>query len=374
MTTKVKVFHIIHDLKPGGAEEVLVELAHASAGAGMEIAVLSLTRSDPRMASALTTAGAAVVTLGLASRWDLRALRRVQDMVGEAGPDLVHTHLKHADLVGAWTAVRLGVPMVSTLHRIENDPKGIDRLKGWAGSQARARVASRTIAVSDSQRRWYLEHFAVDPASVVTVHNGIRPPARHDSEAGPAIRRSLGVADGDVLALVPSVLREGKGHFDLLEALRRIPPSAPLRVALAGDGPLAGPITRAVEADRSLAARVLLLGWRSDVDRLLAGTDILVHPSRADAFPTALLHGLAAGVPAVASQVGGVPELVDDSTGVLVPPGDPPALAQALGDLTADPERRRVLGEAAHRRFVEQFTAERWAQRLRALYDDVVGR
>jgi glycosyltransferase involved in cell wall biosynthesis len=99
-----------------------------------------------------------------------------------------------------------------------------------------------------------------------------------------------------------------------------------------------------------------------------------VHPSSADAFPTALLEAMAAGVPVVATAVGGIPEIVDDGeTGILLaPPPAPEAFARALETLLGDPERRARMGERGRARWEERFSAERWAQRLRAVYEEAL--
>jgi glycosyltransferase involved in cell wall biosynthesis len=121
---------------------------------------------------------------------------------------------------------------------------------------------------------------------------------------------------------------------------------------------------------------VVLTGYRDDVMELLDATDVLIHPSRTEAFPTALLEAMAARVPVVATAVGGIPEIVaDDQTGLLVgAPPDAGRFADAVLTLAADADLRRRLGEAGRRRFEDEFTAERWAHRVRAQYDAVLDR
>jgi glycosyltransferase involved in cell wall biosynthesis len=97
-----------------------------------------------------------------------------------------------------------------------------------------------------------------------------------------------------------------------------------------------------------------------------------VQPSLFDALPTALIEGLAAGLPAVASRVGGIVEIVTPDVGILVPPGDPDTLARSLIELARDPQRRWQMGRAARRRFEQEFDAQRWVRTLRSLYDEVI--
>lgn len=366
---RLRVCHVIHSLGPGGAEHLLVDLAHVAAGAGMELSVVSLMPATgleyPRRLRAL---GVEVHSLDLPTRWDPRGLARGLAVLGNLAPSVVHTHLKHADLVGAFAVLRLGVPLVSTLHLIEDAPSPVGRAKRWAAAQARIRTAARTIVVSDALRRWYLAAFPVDPSRVVTVRNGVLAPPPVGEEAQRALRASLGVPPGCVMATMVGIMRPGKGHADLIAAAARVPEGLDVRFVLAGDGPLRRRLEAAARTDPRAAKRVVFAGFRTDVAELLAASDLIVHPSRFDALPTALIHGLAAGLPVVASDVGGIPEVVTPDAGRLVPPGDVRALADAVVALAGDPAARQHLGAAARRRFAAEFDAAAWARRLREVY------
>ncbi len=303
-----------------------------------------------------------VDSLDLPSRWDPRGLRRAVRLLRADPPDLLHSHLKHADLVAAYAAPRLGIPMVSTLHLVEDEVGMVGRLKRDLGAWARRRRAARTIAVSDALRRWYLDAFPVDPATVVTIPNGIPAPEPVPAERRAALRAEFGVPDGCLLAATVAIFRDGKGHDDLLDAARLLE-DVPIRFVLAGSGPEEARLRARVEAE-GLTGRVVFAGFREDVAALLAAADLVVHPSHADALPTALIHALAAGVPAVATRVGGIPEIVGDDAGMLVAPGEPAALAGAIRDLAGDAGRRRQMGEAARARFAARFEGTAWARRL----------
>lgn len=387
----MRVAHVIHALEPGGAEALLVDLARVAPEAGMRIAVLPLVReTDDRYVRALRDLGVPVPARNLSSRWDPRAFGMALRRLRAWRPDVIHTHLKHADLVGAFVARRLGVPMVSTLHVIEDGLTPALRAKRRLAASARLSTARATITVSDAQRNWYLDAFAgADPGGVRTVPNGVADPyGRVDAaEARARIRAELGCGAADVLVLQVAVARPGKGHATLIDALRRLP-GRPIRgdsppehddragdgrgrvvVAVAGDGPLLAGLAAAA-AD--LGERVRFLGHRDDVPELLAACDIVAHPSEADALPTALLEAFAAGRPVVTTAVGGIPEIVTSRTGVLVPPGDAGALAAALDALAADPARRARMGAAARDRYTTRFDSRVWAGRLSALYTELL--
>ena len=369
--TPLRVAHLIHSLGPGGAENVLVELAGAAPTAGLELVVVGLSPvPDPVHARTLRERGVPVVELGL-GRWDLRAVRRAAAVLRERRVQVVHTHLKHADLVGALAGARLGLPVVSTLHVIEDAPFGrLARMKRTAGLVGRRRFAAATIAVSHSQRAWYRQLAGTDDGLVV-LPNGVADPGLPAETDRARIRAALGVPEGGLIVASASLMRPEKGHDLLLDAVALLDPELPVTVALAGDGPLRPQLEARVAADPGLAARVRFLGYRNDVPALLGASDLVLHTSRADALPTTLIHALAVGVPAVATDVGGIPDIVTADTGLLAPT-EPHAIATAVRHLLTDAVQRKSLGDTARAVFLERFEARGWARRLRSVYDDVL--
>ncbi|MCB2223435.1 MAG: glycosyltransferase [Actinobacteria bacterium] len=367
----MRVCHVIHDLRRGGAEHLLVDLAGAAAGAGLEMSVVSLMPTGGHgYADDLRRAGVDVRSLDLRTRWDPLAGRRLAALLADRTPDLLHTHLKHADLVGARAARALGIPMVSSLHVVEDAVGAVGRLKRRLAMRARDRAAARIVAVSSALRDWYLSLSGRDPSSVVVLRNGVpaHPPVSPGDRA--AGREALGVPPEAVLAATVVILRPGKGVDDLLAAAASLPAGPDVRFVVAGSGPEEQRL-RDRAAALGLGGRVTFIGFVEDVAGLLAAADLLVHPSHADALATALIHGMAAGLPAVATAVGGTPELIGPGHGILVPAADPDALAAAVAALASDPERRASMGRAARERFDEEFEIGVWASRLAEIYREV---
>jgi glycosyltransferase involved in cell wall biosynthesis len=234
---------------------------------------------------------------------------------------------------------------------------------------ARRRCMARVIAVSGPAGRWLVDHGWARRDQLVTVHNGVAGVSWPG--AGRDVRRALGIAEDAVVVTTLSVLREAKGQDVAIAAVARLRDRFPgTHLLIVGDGD-----ERArLEALAAEAGATTLAGHRDDVMEVLDASDVLLHPSRVDAFPGALLEAMAAGVPVVATAVGGITDIVEDGvTGVLVaPPPKPDALASALAPLLADPALRRALGERGRQRFEREFSAERWMGRLRALYDDML--
>jgi glycosyltransferase involved in cell wall biosynthesis len=367
---RLHVHALIDGLSPGGAETLLSEQAAGAAAAGHDFTVGYLRGPEGPPAERLRQLGIVPEEVPITSLLGPRDLRRVRTHVARVRPDLLHTHLGYSDFLGGIAARSLGIPAVSTLHVMEWDRDLRSRVQLQLIALGRLACCQRVIMVSDAARASYLAAWPARRDRVVTVHNGIAAPPRPG--AGRAVRAELGIAPDDQVIAMITVLREGKGHDVAVEAVRAVRERFPrVRLLILGDGPAEQEV-RALAAPLGDAA--ILAGHRSDVMEVLDATDVVLHPSRVDAFPTALLEAMAAEVPVVASRVGGIPEIVDDGhTGVLVsPPPRAEPLARALGDLLADPSRRRALAAAGRARFEEQFTIEAWMRRLSAVYETAI--
>ena len=162
-----------------------------------------------------------------------------------------------------------------------------------------------------------------------------------------------------------------KGHRYLLDCMAPVVSGYPgIRFVLVGDGPEGTELRRQVEAS-GLQQHVIFAGRCDDVPELLAAADLMVHPALEESFGIAVLEGLRAGLPVVATRVGGIPEVVgEEGAAVLVPPRDPAALGEAVLELCRDAGRRRALGDTGRRRWRERFTSERMLDRLETYFQE----
>jgi len=368
----LRVHTLIDSLTWGGAESLLADLAAAAPAAGIDLSVGYLQDIDGSpSARRLRAAGVEPMLVGTGRLTDPRSLSAVGAHLRAQAPDVLHTHLDSADVLGGLAARRLGIPSVCTVHlaatAVSARPGAGGAAKARVIEAVRRRTARTVVAVSDAARAAYLARTGAAPEHVVTVRNGIAAP--HTRRGAPEVRAQLGIAPDAVVVAMVSVLRAGKGHEVAAGALARLAARHPSAVLLlVGDGPSRADV-EALAAP--LGDRAVLAGHRDDVPDLLAAADVLIHPTRMDAFPTVLLEAAAAGLPVVATRVGGVPEIVDDGvTGTLVaPPPDAEAFAVALEPFLADAAARARAGAAARARFAAEFSADRWAARLRAVYD-----
>ena len=299
-----------------------------------------------------------------------RELRRVRGHLARRRPDLVHTHLITADYLGGIAARTLGIPVVSTIHADWWADDWAERTRTWLAGRVRRHCADAVIAVSDSAKAAYVGAGHDVPDHVTVVRNGIVD--RAHPGAGRGVREGLGVGPDELMVTTLSELRPEKNFEAAIGAVELLRDRFPhLRLVIVGDGSHRDAVRR--EAAR-LGDIVLLTGHRDDAMELLDATDVLVHPSHFDAFPTTLLEAMAASVPVVATAVGGIPEIVEpDETGILVgPPPSAEAFAEALAPLLESAELRTRLGAAGRARYEREFRADSWARRVRGVYDHVL--
>jgi glycosyltransferase involved in cell wall biosynthesis len=371
--TTLRVHALITSLTWGGAEMLLSDFAAAAPTAGIQVSVgyLEEKQGSPgavrlRRHGIEPTLAAIASGHPLISPTDYLNVRR---HIASIRPDVVHTHLGYADALGGVAAASLGIPAVCTLHEshwLKQQGRVRDRARDRLIALARHRCMARVIAVSDAARSAYLNLGWEDPERVVTIHNGIY--AQPQPKAGRAVREQLGLQPDDVVIAILSVLRVEKGHGVAIEAARALRERFPnLKLMIVGEGRDRAQIESLAA---TLPSGVVMAGHREDVMAVLDAADVLVHPTSGDAFPTALIEAMAAGLPTVATAVGGVPEIVEAGvTGFMIePPPRAEQLAAALLPLLEHKETRSEMGLRARERFEREFTAEAWAQRLRAVY------
>lgn len=368
---QIRVHMLIDSLGMGGAEFLLGELAAGAGAAGIEMSVGYLHEVDgDEAALRLRERGVEPIHVPVTSLVAPGGYRRLRHHLRAVAPDVVHTHLGASDAVGGLAALSLGIPAVSTVHVMEWPRTRANDLRVRLISAARRRSMARVVGVSEPAKRWLLDHRWARPEQLVTVHNGVAGVPRPG--AGREIRRAHGIPDDALVVTMLSVLRAAKGHDLGIAATVGLRERVPgVHLLIVGDGPARDSLTALAGAH---PGAVTIAGHRDDIMEVLDASDLLLHPSRIDALPGALLEAMAAGVPAVATDVGGIPDIIEHGVnGILVPaPATAAALREAIAPLLADTRLREALGRRARQRFELEFSLERWVERLRALYDDVL--
>ncbi len=365
MTGVPLVLHAVDTLRTGGAQWALGALVAGLHETGLTRNVVvagTADRADPALLALLNAHAERVIVLDTRRLADPAWIAGMARALRPERPQLLHTHLVGANVTGRLAARLARVPHVATVH---TPPGGAEDTPGrrWADGVT-ARSSSRIVAPSTAVAEAYAARWRL-PARRVTVLPNPAPPRPARPGARAAVRAELGIGDREVLVVCLARLEAQKGVDVLVQAAEGLPDD--VRVVVAGDGP-----ERAALLAPATAAGVRLLGHRSDVADLLAAADLLVLPSRHEALPLTLLEAMQAGVPVVASCVGGIPELLGGGAGVLVPPGAAGALREAIDALAADRARRTELAAAGASRVAAAHAPAVVARAHLALYREVL--
>ena len=372
----MRVVHIIKVTRISGAERHLLLLLSGLIQRGVDARLVILVERDNPMDYMLAEArnrAIPITRLTIRRDYDLALLWQLRALLRDQKPDLVHTHLVHADLFGYVAARAAGVRrVISSRH---NDDQFRYRPR-WRRIHRRLwRWYAGGIAISESIKRFAIEVEGAPAEKITVVHYGIDFAWLNDDDVEAArqkLRAELGLErDALILGMVCRLV-EQKGVPYALEAVRRIKKKYPrARLVIAGDGEKADELRRLTSA-LGIADRVHWLGWRSDAAELMAAFDLLLVPSLGEGFGLVLLEAMARRVPVIASRVGAIPEVIaHGETGILIEPRDVDALAQAMARLLDDRALRKYMGLLGAARLEERFSVERMVEGTIAVYQRI---
>lgn len=361
---------MIDRLAPSGAEIFASRVAEELDPARFE-RILCVTRPSPaELVEPLERAGVRVLQLGRRSKLDLWRWWPLVSLLRRERADVLHSHKFGSNVWAAAIALVVRVP-VFVAHEHTWSYEG-QRLRRFLDRRLVSRVAAVVLTVSEADRRRMIEIEGVEPRKVEYLPSGVRP---HVPPGRRHVRDELGLAAGTPLVGTACGLRPQKALGVLVRAAARLVEDVPdARVLILGEGPERGRL-EALIGELGVGSTVTLLGaWSSEeVADFVEALDVGVLSSHFEGMPLAVMELMAAGKPVVATAVGGVPDLVGDGVqGVLVPPGDPDALAGALGALLRDPERRAAMGAAGRERQRREFDFGRMVRRLEQRYEELL--
>ncbi len=367
----LRVLLLIDSMRMGGAERITVALLpHFDRERVTPIICTLHKRRESPLANQLGD----VLRLDLGARrlLDPGAIRRLLQIIRTQQIDLIHAQLQDATIFGAIAHQRLGVPMIVTRHLMVDDTSTRRRLLRAVLERFVIRhTAARIITVSDAAQAAYSQAIKCPASRFQTIYNGIDLERFSPADDKTILRRNLNLPIAGPLVTMVGVIRPGKGHEVAINAARLLPD---IHLLLVGDG--MDKYRAELEAQaRDLPDRVHLLGQRLDIPDILRASDLLILPSENEALPTVLIEAGATALPVIATQVGGVPEVVrDGETGILIPPRDPQALADAIRRLVDDPTLASALGRCAYDHVRGLFTLDHQAEATTTLYETVVAR
>lgn len=362
--------HVLAPAPVGGLETVVRLLAAGHAAQGHDVVVCPVIENEPHpfVASIAECRGVALANVVVAARDYRGEGRRVAAIAREFGAEVIHTHGYRPDILHIRRARRIGAAAVTTLHGFTGT--------GWRGRmyerlQLRAaRRASAAVAVSRGVKT-RLIRAGVDPARVHVIPNAFAPvaPFRTRAEA----RAALGIAaDGGPRVGWVGRLGFEKGPDVMVRALAAAS-TGDLSVSFIGDGAERRVVER-LAAELGVAGRITMHGNVPGAASLLRAFDAIVLSSRTEGTPMIALEAMAAGVPVIATRVGGIPDMLDEREAWLVPPEDERALATAIDTAVADMDGAAMRAAAAASRLAREFGVEPWLDRYERLYESVTRR
>ena len=377
----MKILFLINSLGAGGAEQSLAEMLLPLAPR-VDPLVVCLQPSREGVEGKTRAAGFDVRFL--TSAGFLTRVREFHELVRSERPDLVHTTIFDADVLGRVGAVGTQIPVLTSLVNTSYDPvrlqdpaikgwklRGAQTVDGWTARHLTTHFHAITGAVRDAAVR----DLRIDPGTVTVIERG-RDPQRLGMpgiDRRARARQALGVGTQDLVLATLGRQEFQKGQWNLLEALPKVLTGHPAAILLlAGrEGNASSRLRRTARA-AGVEGSVRFLGHRDDAPEVLAAADVFVFPSLYEGLGGALIEAMALGLPIVASDLPAIREVVESGkNALLVEPGSPSDLADAIIALADDPERRRRMGARSRAIFEDRFTLEHSALRMLDLFERV---
>ncbi|MBI3169151.1 MAG: glycosyltransferase [Chloroflexi bacterium] len=365
------IVQMIDALVTGGAQQLLVTFAKEVSKRGHKLAVISLAVEDsspyPMQLRAL---GVDVYFFPTTRVFNLDNLRSIIQWLRAENPDLIHTHLTYANVIGAIVAALTCTPIIATLHNIGVEEKFHAPRTEFLELLALRYVMSKVIACGPAVAQHARMNITNKP--ILVIPNAIE---YVDWSLDPQIRATIrkqivGDANRVIIISVGRLLPQ-KGFEDLIDAFAILHQSHPQAfLVIAGDGDLRGMLEEKINNLR-LSEHARLLGRRSDIPNLLAASDVFTLASHWEGLPIAVLEAMTAGLPIVATDVGDNAWAIG-SAGMVVPPHQPEVLARTLSALLDDPAQCESLGRAARVRIKETFDPTNWCDQFFAVYREVL--
>lgn len=372
MRQPLAICQVLHSLNIGGAEVLAARLARGLQGEFRF--VFACLDEAGAMAADLQREGFAVAHVERRPGIDLACQRRLARFWREQQVDVVHAHqytpFFYSMIARRW---RRNPPVLFTEHgRWFPD---FPRRKRILFNRLLLRRSDRVVGVGESVRRALIENEGIPPGRVAVIHNGVETAHFSGEGIDPGeVRRELDLEPDALVLIQVARLDHLKDHLTAVRTLDRVAAHRPdVRLVLVGEGPERAAVEAEIDR-RGLRANVRMLGTRRDLPRLLHAADLFLLTSISEGIPVTLIEAMAASLPIVSTDVGGVPEVVEDgATGLLAPSGDDAQLAGAVLRLADDPGHRRAMGEAGRRRAETRFSQDAMHDRYAATYREMFG-
>lgn len=369
------MLHFRREVPTGGGPETLI--IHISRFIDRDRFPLTVATLGPNekhtspFIEAVRDNGIPVVVIPAKHRFDLTCITSLGDVLRKNDVDILHTHDHRTNLIGYRAAKHLDTRTVATIHQPMRRHWWLKHFEIL--DERIVRRLDRLLPVAEAVKQDIVGRRVAPANMVTTVLNGIDVATFDTPGDGERIRKELGIPSHAVLGLTMGRLSDDKGLPDLLRAACEITRRRDdVYWMIAGRGPLDQKLRRSV-ARLGLTERVLFLGFRTDLPDLFAAADLLVIASTSEGCSVVALESMAAGVPLVATSVGGTPEIVvHGETGLIIEPRRPEQIVEAVLSLASDGKRRRAMGLRAAERVRQHFTAQRMVGDFETVYAELM--
>lgn len=369
-----RVLHVIKGLTVvGGAERLVLSLTAAGDRRRFDYRVAHvLTRPSDQILGQFRAVGVTVHDLGASNHYDLRWTRPLRTLIIRHRIDVVHLHLPYTATFGRLVVHSIGRQRRPRIVYTQHTPWDRTTLVTRLLNAATYRLDDADLAVSAPTWSSLPRRFRLN--TEVLVHGVAMDDLPDPISAQREVRSEFGIAPEEVLITTVANMRKEKAYDVLLRAARKlVDEGIPVRFVAVGQGPLEEEVRR-LRDELRLGDRFILTGFRSDAQRIVAGSDVFVLASHYEAFPISVMEALAVGVPIVSTAVGDLPRVVGATgAGLIVPPGDADALAEGLRTLVLKPKQRMRMAESA-RNVGPTFDIQRAAARLEEIYSTLQSR
>lgn len=357
---QINVLHLVDTLELGGLERVVSDLALGLERKKYRVEVCCIVRGGV-VAEELLQQGINVHVLGIQKYGKWKNIKKLALLLRESEVDIVHMHGAFSQKIGVIAALIAGVPVKivhihTTFYNLNRRNRLIDKLSRY--------FVDRIVYISESSLESFNKKGYKNGKKSVIIYNGVRAPVQND-----AIEKESGLICAVVASLSPH-----KGHKYLLRAIHQIKDyDARVKLWIIGGGPLKGELENLVQ-ELDINNQVEFLGIRNDVGHLLNEVDIFILPSIREGMSLAIVEAMAYGKAIIASNVGGIPELIKDGqTGLLVEPANAETIAKKICCLIEDCEMRKYLGRQACLAYKRRFTLDRMIDKIEKLYEQCFG-
>ena len=366
---KINVIHLVEELTIGGLEKILTSIVLNLDKKKYNVSVWCL-REGGFFANKLAKEGIDFKILHISTSRNPLSIYKLYKLLKSRKFDIIHTHAYSAGTIGRMSAFLAGVPVIiSHNHSVYDYYNRRYHFVEWFLSL----ITDRVVCVSDIANRFANETQRINARKLITIHNGIDSEYTVLEKRTSGLRKELGIpVDHSVICTIAH-LEEHKGVKYLLESASLLLQSRnDVSFLVVGEGRLKEKL-KILCADLKIEENVVFAGERGDIPEILSLTDIFVLPSLREGLPLTILEAMACGKPVIATNVGGIPEVVKDGvSGILISPKDPEALHSAINELLGDREKLKKMGHNGKRVYSESFDSKTMIGKIEDLYDSLM--